>query len=101
MSGNKLQRNRLNQTPDRPAGFTDFLQLAAIFTFQFRDAKVQPSLLLLHSPSLRLTMHIPSRSEVAERVSRLPLRCPVWACVTMPSLVYDISHRLRMKLEVA
>jgi hypothetical protein len=63
------------------------LPVAAIgshFTFQFDGAKAPPNLLLLHSPSLRLTIHIPSHSEGAERVSRPPLMCPVLACVTMP-----------------
>src|SRR5438105_15053017 len=62
------------------------LQLAVIllFTFQFDGSKAPPNLLLLHSPSLCLTIHIPSHSEGAERVSRLPLMCPVLATVTMP-----------------
>jgi len=63
------------------------LPVAAIgshFTFQFDGSKAPPNLLLLHSPSLCLTIHIPSHSEGAERVSRLPLMCPVLACVTMP-----------------
>ncbi len=71
-------------TPLRRIGFTDFLQISSNFTFQFRDAREQPSLLMLHYPSLSLTIHIPSHSEDAERVSRLPLMFPVWACVTMP-----------------
>jgi len=65
-------------------GFTDFLQIGSHFIIQFRNAKEQPSFLMLHSPSLRLTIHIPSHSEEAGRVSRLPLMCPVLACVTMP-----------------
>jgi hypothetical protein len=69
----ELQRGGLNQN----MGSSDF-------TYQFDDAKAQPNLLLLHSPSLHLTIHIPSHSEGAERVSRLPLMCPVLACVTMP-----------------
>ena len=72
------------QIPDRPAAFTDFLQFGSHFIIQFRNAKEQPSFLMLHSPSLRLTIHIPSHSEEAERVSQLPLMCPVLACVTMP-----------------
>ena len=72
------------QTPDRPAEFTDVLHIGSHFTIQFRNAKEQPSLLMLHSPSLRLTIHIPSHSEGAGRVSRLPLMCPVLVCVTMP-----------------
>ncbi len=62
----------------------DFLQIGSHFIIQFRDAKEQPSFLMLHSPSSRLTTHIPSHSEEAGRVSRLPLMCPVLACVTMP-----------------
>ena len=41
------------------------LPVAAIgshFTFQFDGAKALPNLLLLHSPFLRLTIHIPSHS---------------------------------------
>jgi hypothetical protein len=56
--------------PDRPAGFTDFLHIGSHFTIQFRNAKEQPSLLVLHFPSLRLTIHIPSHSEAAARVSQ-------------------------------
>lgn len=70
--------------PLHRAEFTDFLHIGCRFTIKFRNAKEQPSLPMLHSPSLRLTIHIPSRSEVTECVSRLPLRCPVLACVTMP-----------------
>src|SRR5258708_2733560 len=54
------------QRPDRPAGFTDFLQIGSHFIIQFRNAKEQPSLLMLHSRSLRFTIHIPSHSEGAE-----------------------------------
>ena len=72
------------QIPDRPAGFTDVLQFGSHFIIQFRNAKEQPSFLMLHSPSSRLTTHIPSHNEEAGRVSRLPLMCPVLACVTMP-----------------
>jgi hypothetical protein len=72
------------QIPDRPDGFTDFLHIGSHFIIQFRNAKEQPSLLMLHFPSLCLTIHIPSHSEAAARVSQLPVMCPVLACVTMP-----------------
>jgi hypothetical protein len=64
--------------------FADFLHIGSNFTFQFRNAKEQPNLLMLRSPSSRLTIRIPSHSEGVERVSRLPLMCPFGACVTMP-----------------
>ena len=77
MSGNltnqESQRGGLNQNMGSSA-----------FTFRFDDAKARPNLLLLHRPSLHLTIHIPSHSEGAERVSQLPLMCPVLACVTTP-----------------
>jgi len=72
------------QIPDRPAGFTDFPHIGSHFTIQFRNAKEQPNLLMLHFPSLCLTIHIPLHNEEAGRVSRLLPMCPVWACVTMP-----------------
>ena len=53
-------------------------------TSRFRNAKEQPSFPMLRFPFLSSTIHIPSRSEEAERVSQLPLACPVLACVTMP-----------------
>ena len=69
----QLQRGGLNQN----MGSNDFI-------FQFDDAKARPNLLLLHFPSLSLTIHIPSHSEGAERASQLPLMCSVSECVTMP-----------------
>jgi hypothetical protein len=79
-----LRRGGLDQTPESACRVHRFSAIGSHFSFQFDDAKVPPNLLLLHSPSLRLTIHIPSHSERAERVSRLPLMCPVLACVTMP-----------------
>jgi hypothetical protein len=44
MSGNQeLRRGGLNQTPDRPAGFTDFLQLVAMSLFSFVMPRNRPA----------------------------------------------------------
>ena len=42
------------QKPDRPAGFTDLPHIGSHFIIQFRNAKEQPNLLMLHFPSLCL-----------------------------------------------
>jgi hypothetical protein len=79
-----LCESSMGVIPLHVAGFTDVLCIGSHFTIQFRNAKEQPSSLMLHSPSFCLTIHIPSHSEDAERVSRLPLMCPDGACVTTP-----------------
>jgi hypothetical protein len=50
-------------------GSPTFCAFGTHFTIHFRNAKEQPNFLVLHSPSLRLTTHIPSHSEEAERVN--------------------------------
>jgi hypothetical protein len=82
--GTSVADSSANQTPESACRVHRFSAIGSHFSFQFDDAKVPPNLLLLHSPSLRLTIHTPSHSERAERVSRLPLMCPVLARVTMP-----------------